>query len=265
MNLEKITASVVAISQEIGDWILTEQHHFDAGKIELKAFNNLVSYVDKESERKFIAALSSLIEDSGFIGEEGISNTERKKYTWIIDPLDGTTNFSHKIPVFCTSVALLFEDTIILGVVYDPSRKECFYAFENGGAYLNGTSISVSKTAHLKDSLVATGFPYDDFSRLQPYVSLFSYLAKSTRGIRRMGSAAIDLCYVACGRFDVFYEYALSPWDVAAGALIIKEAGGSVTDFNGTGNYLFGNDIIGSNTVLHKDFLKVVKSEFIAP
>jgi myo-inositol-1(or 4)-monophosphatase len=262
INPTNLCQSVIEISISIGDWMMTEQKKFNASSIEMKSFNNLVSYVDKKSEERFIEELKKLIPNSGFIGEEGIEKLSTKEFTWIIDPLDGTTNFAHSIPVFCTSVALMFEGRIILGVVYDPNRKEVFHAFEGGGAFLNNVLIEVSTTNELSNSLIATGFPYDDFTRLNAYLNTFSYLAKNTRGIRRLGSAALDLCYVACGRFDVFFEYALSPWDVAAGSLIVKEANGKNTDFNNKENFIFGQEIVASNQHLHHNFIQIIKKEF---
>ena len=206
--------------------------------------------------------LKKLIPECGIIGEEGLEKHTTKEYTWIIDPLDGTTNFAHSVPIFCTSVALLYEKRIILGVVYDPNRKEVFYATENGGSFINRSRIFVSNTENLKASLVSTGFPYDDFSRMNSYMNVFQNLAKNTRGIRRCGSAALDLCYVACGRYDAFFEYALSPWDVAAGSLIVKEAKGQVSDFSNQQNYIFGEEIIATNSKIHNDFQQVIATEF---
>jgi len=262
INPTTLCQSVIEISISIGEWMMSEQKKFNSSSIEVKSFNNLVSYVDKTSEERFIVELKKLIPESGIIGEEGIEKHSTKEYTWIIDPLDGTTNFAHSIPVFCTSVALMFEGRIILGVVYDPNRKEVFHAFEGGGAFLNNVPISVSNTRELTNSLVATGFPYDDFTRFNSYISTFSYLAKNTRGIRRLGSAALDLCYVACGRFDVFFEYALSPWDVAAGSLIVKEANGKNTDFNNQENFIFGSEIVATNNHLHQNFIQIIQKEF---
>jgi myo-inositol-1(or 4)-monophosphatase len=262
INTKTLCQLVIDISISIGDWIMSEQKKFNSSSIEMKSFNNLVSYVDKKSEERFIEELKKLIPNSGIIGEEGLEKYSKKEYTWIIDPLDGTTNFAHSIPVFCTSVALMFEGRIILGVVYDPNRKEVFHAIEGGGSFLNNTLIEVSNTSDLSNSLIATGFPYDDFSRLNSYLNTFSYFTKNTRGIRRLGSAALDLCFVACGRFDAFFEYALSPWDVAAGSLIVKEANGKVSDFNNQQNYIFGEQIIATNSKIHNDFQEVIASEF---
>lgn len=260
--LNELCKSVIDISISIGDWILNEQKTFNLSDIELKNFNNLVSYVDRVAEQKFITELKKLLPECGFIGEEEVEKHIKKDYTWIIDPLDGTTNFAHAIPIFCTSVALMYKDKIVLGVVYDPTRKEVFHAIENEGSYLNNSKIYVSKTSSLEFSLVATGFPYDDFSRLNPYLNVFKTLAQNTRGIRRCGSAALDLCYVACGRYDAFFEYALSPWDVAAGSLIVKEANGKNSDFKNCENYIFEQEIVATNQHLHNEFIQIITTEF---
>ena len=164
--------------------------------------------------------------------------------------------------MYCVSIALLKNNELILGVIYEPNRDEVFYAWKNGGAYLNGKSISVSSTKNISNSLFATGFPYFDYEKIVAYLDVLKWLMTNSRGIRRMGSAAIDLAYVACGRFDAFYEYSLNSWDVAAGALIVQEAGGDVTDFNGNKNYLFGGEILASNLYINNEFLNKIKTTF---
>jgi myo-inositol-1(or 4)-monophosphatase len=262
MDLKKITEKVCFISKEVGEFILEECAKINVGHIETKGQNSLVTYVDKTAEKKIIDFLSELLPNSGFIAEEGTSNKKGKIYNWVIDPLDGTTNFIHGIPTYCVSIALLKEDELISGVIYDPNRKELFSALKNGGAFLNGRLISVSSTKNLSDSLLATGFPYYDYKRLDAYMDILKWLMHNSRGVRRIGSAAIDLAYVACGRFEAFYEYSLNPWDVAAGALIVEEAGGIVTDFKGGKNYLFGKEIIASNKFIKKELLDKIKGSF---
>ena len=262
MDLKKITEKVCFISKEVGEFILEKCAKINVGHIETKGQNSLVTYVDKTAEKKIIDFLSELLPNSGFIAEEGTSNKKGKIYNWVIDPLDGTTNFIHGIPTYCVSIALLKEDELISGVIYDPNRKELFSALKNGGAFLNGKLISVSSTKNLSDSLLATGFPYYDYKRLDAYMDILKWLMHNSRGVRRIGSAAIDLAYVACGRFEAFYEYSLNPWDVAAGALIVEEAGGLVTDFKGGKNYLFGKEIIASNKHIKKELLDKIKGSF---
>lgn len=154
------------------------------------------------------------------------------------------------------------EDEIVLGVVFEPNLDECFYAWKGGGAFLNEKPISVSAQAELKNTLLATGFPYYDYGKLNGYMELFTWFARNTSGLRRLGSAAVDLVYTACGRFEGFYEYGLHPWDVAAGAFIVQQAGGTVTDFSGKNDFIFGKELLASNTILHNELLTAVKDHF---
>jgi myo-inositol-1(or 4)-monophosphatase len=211
-----------------------------------------------------VNALTRLLPSSGFITEENTNNTRSDDYNWIIDPLDGTTNFIHGVPCYCISVALMLKDSLVMGVVYEINLDECFYAYEDGGAFLNGKKISVSETAELKRSLLATGFPYSDYHRMKEYMDVFNHLMYNTHGLRRLGSAAVDLVYVACGRFEAFYEYGLNAWDVAAGAYIASQAGGKVSDFSGGKNYVFGKEIIATNSAIFEEFLSVVNEKFTA-
>lgn len=262
MELNNITQEVCNISKEVGKFIKEECAKISVGDIETKSQNSLVTYVDKTAEKKIIDALSVIIPEAGFIAEEGTSDKKGDIYNWVIDPLDGTTNFIHGIPTYCVSIGLLKDNQLISGVIYEPNRDEMFYAWKDGGAYLNGKPISVSKTKKLANSLLATGFPYYDYRRLEAYMDILKWLMHNSRGVRRIGSAAIDLAYVACGRFEAFYEYSLNPWDVAAGALIVKEAGGSVTDFQGGEDYLFGREIIASNKHMEAELLEKIKGSF---
>lgn len=262
MELKHLIENICSISKEVGIFIKDECAKINVGDIETKSQNSLVTYVDKTAEKKIVDFLSELIPEAGFIAEEGTSDKKGEIYNWVIDPLDGTTNFIHGIPTYCVSIGLLKEKELIAGVVYEPNRDEMFYAWKDGGAFLNGQSISVSSTDKLSDSLLATGFPYYDYKRLEAYMDILKWLMHNSRGVRRIGSAAIDLAYVACGRFEAFYEYSLNPWDVAAGALIVKEAGGSVTDFEGGENYLFGREIIASNKHMEAELLDKIKGSF---
>ncbi|RLD86653.1 MAG: inositol monophosphatase [Bacteroidetes bacterium] len=263
MNLEIISKQAVNLIKSVGFFIHTESKKISAKDIEEKGFNDFVTYVDKEAEQKLINELRKIIPQAGFIVEEDQTQKRSSEFNWIIDPLDGTTNFIHALPVYSISVALSCQDEIIMGIVYELNSKECFHAIKDKPAFLNDTEISVSNTEELKNSFLATGFPYNDFSHLDAYLSLFKDLMRKTTGIRRLGSAAVDLAYVACGRFDVFYEYGLKPWDVAAGSFIVQQAGGKVTDFGGKENYIFGREIIASNRLLHTPFLNELKNHFI--
>ena len=261
LKLKKICKEVIELTHEVGDFILKEKNKFNPSDIQKKGFNDLVSYVDKTSEKRLIKGLHKILPGSGILGEEGGGNFDNK-YTWVIDPLDGTTNFIHSIPLYAISIALKQNDEIVVGVVYEINLKECFYAWIGGDAYLNESIIKVSETADINDSLIATGFPYYDYSRLNEYMNIFTYLLQNSRGLRRLGSAAVDLAYVACGRFEAFYEYGLRPWDVAAGAFIVQQAGGVNTDFSGGDNYIFGKEIISCTKNMNDAFTELIKSNF---
>ncbi len=262
MNLSEITEKAIIVVREAGDFLKSESGRFTAGDVEEKGLHDLVTYVDRESEKRIVEGLSEIIPEAGFIVEENQNLESTKDLNWIIDPLDGTTNYIHHIPVYSISVALRREDEFIMGIVFEPNRDECFYTWKGAPSYLNGNKISVSKTRTLDDSLLATGFPYHDYSLMEKYLALFDKLMRSSRGIRRLGSAAIDLAYVACGRFEVFYEYGLHLWDIAAGVLIVKNAGGRVTDFNGDRYFNEKRQIIATNSMTHAEFLQIVKTHF---
>lgn len=262
MELKNLTLQVCDLAREVGAFILAERATFSQHDVETKSKNSLVSYVDKKAEEMIVAKLSTLLPEAGVLAEEGTTDKEGETFRWIIDPLDGTTNFIHAVPCFSVSIALLEDDELILGVVYEVNHNECFYAWKNGGAWLNGSAISVSANNKLENALVATGFPYHDYERLPQYIDLLQFFMHNTRGVRRIGSAAVDLAYVAAGRFGGFYEYGLNPWDVAAGALIVQEAGGKVCDFRGGNDYLFGDDIVATSNSLHPEFLGAVRKCF---
>ena len=259
LDLETLCSDVIELSREVGIFIKMEEKKVTTKDIEEKSLNSLVSYVDKTAEQNLVNELAKLLPEAGFIAEEGTSIKKGDDYNWIIDPLDGTTNFLHGIPAYSVSVALQHKNEIIIGVVYEVNRDECFYAHKGGKAFLNGIEIHVSQNGILGDSLLATGFPYYDFEKLESYFNLLKHLAKNTRGVRRIGSAAVDLAYVACGRFDGFFEYSLSPWDVAAGAFIVQQAGGKVSDFKGGQDWLFGKEILATNSNLENNLSQLIK------
>ena len=264
MDIGLLTNQVVSLSKEVGKMIREEVNKLDEADVEYKGVHNLVTYVDTKSEDMLIAELRKMLPEAGFIAEEDDKLARGRRYNWIVDPLDGTTNFIHKIPLYSISIALNDGDETILGVVYEINLKECFYAWKNSPAFLNGKKLRVTDTEILDKSLIATGFPYYDYSLLDPYLALFKDLMQSSRGVRRLGSAAVDLAYVAAGRFELFYEYGLNPWDVAAGALIVKQAGGHVTQFNGGKEFVFGKEIVASNKLVHEEFLKKLNSHFFS-
>lgn len=261
MNLENIMQDAIALTKICGDFIQSEAKKLGSFAIEEKGLHDLVSHVDRQAEQQLIKGLKALLPGSGVLAEESGSALEAR-FNWIIDPLDGTTNFLHGIPVYAISIALKEYDELILGIVLELGRNECFYARRGAPAFLNGNEISVSSKRELGQSLLATGFPYHDFSRMQPYLRLFDQLMRDTRGIRRLGSAAADLAYVACGRFEAFYEYGLHPWDVAAGIFLVQQAGGRVSTFDGGENALFGPDIVASNGHVHQQLMAEVSKAF---
>jgi myo-inositol-1(or 4)-monophosphatase len=219
--LKEICLQVTRIVRDVGNFQRKEFETFDVGQIEQKSSNDLVSYVDRSSEEMLVEALSALLPGAGFETEEVSTQQTYKGLRWIIDPLDGTTNFIHKIPLYSISVALKNEaDELLIGVVYDPSSNECFYAWKNGGAYLNGEKINVSHRNTLQQSLIGIGFPYDLLGKENAYFELLKQCVIQSHGLRRLGSAALDLCYVAAGRMECYIEYNLHAYDVAAGILM---------------------------------------------
>ena len=262
MDLQLIERETIEVCKEVGRFILNECANFDRSRIEEKTdFNNLVSYVDKEAERSLVKRLHEIFPEAGFITEEGtIAASTDKIHNWIIDPLDGTTNFLHGMPIFAISVGLTENNRAILGVVHEMNRDECFHAIAGGKAYCNNQVIQVSGIATLRESLLATGFPYYHLDKKEEYLEIIRLFLDQTHGIRRLGSAAIDLAYVACGRMDGFFEYNLNPWDVAGGTLIVQQAGGTVTDFSGGDDFIHGRELCACNGRIHGEMLGVIQS-----
>ncbi|MDD3875809.1 MAG: inositol monophosphatase family protein [Bacteroidales bacterium] len=261
-NYGNLCMSVCSLCEKTADYIRGEALKLKTSDVEIKGMHNFVTYVDKTAEKKLVEALQSLLPSAGFIVEENTIEKKSADYNWIIDPLDGTTNFIHGIPCYCISIALMSEKEIVLGVIYEINLKECFYAWKGSPAFLNAKEIHVSKSTKIVDSLLATGFPYYDYKHLDPYLDFFKYLILESRGVRRLGSAAVDLAYVACGRFDGFYEYSLNPWDVAAGSFIVEQAGGKVCDFSGKDNFIFGQEIIAANPFIINSLLSNLQHFF---
>jgi myo-inositol-1(or 4)-monophosphatase len=254
MNLLDILHQTQIIAKEAGAFIRQERKGFDLNSVEHKGLNDMVSYVDKEAEKIIVEKLQPLIPEAGYITEEGTISQEGATYNWIIDPLDGTTNFIHGLPLFSVSIGLALGKEVIMGVVYEVNLDECFYALKGHGAFCNGKPIHVSNVPNLSSSLVATGFPYSAFNELDQYLDILKTMMLKTHGLRRLGSAAIDLCYVAAGRVDAYFEYNLNSYDVAAGAIIVLEAGGQVTDFKKGNDYVFGREIIATNELIQEEF-----------
>jgi len=258
-ELKELTLSITQLTSDVGKYILQQREQLSSKNIEKKGFNDFVTYVDKSAEEKLVSGLQTLLPDASFIAEEQTLEQKTTTYTWVVDPLDGTTNFIHGLTPFAISIGLMYDGEIILGIVHELSLDECFYAWKDGGTWLNGNPVHCSSAASLDDSLIATGFPYNDYTRLRNFTGSLTYFMQHTHGLRRLGSAATDLAYVACGRFEAFYEYSLKPWDVAAGSLLVQEAGGSVADFSGKNNYLFGQEIVAAGNSVFKEFSSIIK------
>jgi len=220
---------------------------------------NVVTHVDRAAERIIVNAIKKSFPGHAILAEENDYARVRSDYTWIIDPLDGTTNFLHGFPFFCVSVALFKKGKPLVGVVYDPERGELFTSARGGGAYLNRKKISVSKVRGLKKAMLVTGFAYNIKISRNNNIENFARFLKASQAVRRAGSAALDLCYVACGRFDGFWELYLNPWDTAAGALILEEAGGKITKFDGSPFTVYDKELLASNSKLHSKMISILR------
>ena len=235
----------------------------DQLKIASKQPNDFVTEVDKAAEAAIIETLQEAYPGYAILAEESGETAGRPgrdgEYQWIIDPLDGTTNFIHGLPQYAISIALAKNGVIEQAVVYDPNSNELFTASKGAGAFLNERRIRVSRRSKLQESLIGTGFPYRMFDHIDTYLAIFKELAQKTAGQRRPGAASLDLCYVACGRYDGFWEFGLSPWDMAAGALIVSEAGGLISDLAGDANYLQSGNVVAGTPKVFAPLLKIVQ------
>lgn len=218
---------------------------------------DLVTDMDKECEKMIIERIKKEFSSHSILAEESGKQTSGDEYCWIIDPIDGTTNYAHRFPVFCVSVGVKCGDTIRVGIVYDPTRDEMFEAYEGEGAFLNGARINVSSVDPVKKTLLATGFAYDVDGKIAN-IDYFINMLKSAQAVRRLGSAALDLCYVACGRLDGFWEIGLQPWDTAAGQLIVQEAGGKITSIKGEPFDIFQKELLATNGKIHDEMIKLL-------
>ncbi len=261
---EKISYRVADIAALAAQYIANERTSFSSSDIEHKGRQNLVSYVDKEAERLIVSGLMELIPEAKFLGEEStdgsVEGNAEGSYLWVIDPLDGTANFIHSMPPYCVSIALMYGSEVVVGVIYEVTRSECFRAFKGGGAYLNDKRISVSEVSEIEDSLVITGVSYDERGT-DSFERAFRYFNSNSNGTRRIGSAAANLAYVAAGRAECFFQRGLSPWDVAAGVLLIECAGGVVTDYSAGDNVVFGREVIATNKNSYNKFFNVICNE----
>lgn len=244
-----------------GEFVVKNLGRISRKDIDVKKPSDFVTSIDKESERLIVETIKREFPGHLFLTEESLKECGKETYRWIIDPLDGTTNYIHGYPVFSLSIALEYKGEIIIGVTFDPLRDELFHAEKGSGAFLNDKAIKVSEV-DLLESLITTGFPFRKKEMIDSYLKVFKNIFSKVSDLRRAGSAAIDLAYLACGRCDGFFELGLSPWDIAAGSLLIKEAGGIVTDFEGGEKYLLTGNIVAGNLNVHRGILKEVKEVF---
>ena len=233
-------------------------HFGNISQIGRKGAFDLVTEADTESEKQIIKTIREAFPDHAILAEESGTRKENSEYQWIIDPLDGTTNYTHQLPIFTIAIALALHDKIVFGLVLNPIDGELFSALAGRGAELNGKSVKTSSTASVHDSLLATGFPYNFGEIIEPAMKRFSVCQDASQGVRRLGSAALDICYVACGRFDGFWEQNLKLWDMAAGALIAAEAGAIVTDFSNRPFSINQKEILVTNGHIHQEMLSLL-------
>jgi myo-inositol-1(or 4)-monophosphatase len=259
---KELLRTAIKAARTAGEIILDNLNRISKDDIRIKQASDFVTRVDKESELAIIRTVREHFPHHCFLAEESLKDAETDEYRWIIDPLDGTTNYIHGYPVFSVSIALEWKKEIIMGVIFDPLRDELFTAERGAGASLNGHAIYVSSVSDLKDCLITTGFPFRRKELIEPYLKLFKNIFHKVSDLRRAGSAALDLAHLACGRCDGFFEIGLSPWDVAGGSLIVQEAGGVVTDFGGGPYYLSTGNIVAGNPDTHDELLKEVKMAF---
>ena len=253
----KISEFIIDLSHHVGDYLYRTANRKKS--IFYKGEVDLVTQFDHKSQNLIIKALIKEFPDFGILSEENMTRNIGAPVKWIVDPLDGTTNFAHGLPIWAISIALEVDEEIVLGVVYDPTRHELFSAIKNRGALLNDKKITVSKVKKLNQSLLVTGFPYDVRRSDDNNLDHFSNFAIRAQAVRRLGSAALDLCYTACGRFDGYWELKLSPWDQAAGSLVLKEAGGRITDFKGRKFNIYGDEVLGTNCLIHGQMMRILK------
>lgn len=261
LDLKSLTDKVCHIAKDAGRFLIEERKTFTTDSVEKKQAHDYVSYVDKQSEQRIVESLSCLLPQAGFIAEEGSATYHNEPYCWVIDPLDGTTNYIHNNTPYCVCIALRDKDKLLLGVVYDPSLDECFYGWKQGGAYLNGIPMHTSGAKQMEDALLVVELPYNSQQYAGTGIHLISSLYGKVGGIRMTGSAALSICYVAAGRFDAWAEAFIGKWDYSAAALLVQEAGGRVTDFYGNTNYIEGHHIIATNGHLHAELQRLIGEE----
>lgn len=257
LDLNKILLQVCQTANQIGEYLVREQAGLKQSEVEMKGARDYVSYVDKEAEKQLVAALKEYIPNAGFLTEEDTVEYEKKEYTWVIDPLDGTSNYVHGYTPYTVSIALMHNDETILGVVFDPVANEMFTAIKGEKALLNNKEIAVSTKDEIYNSFISFGIPYKVTTETENILqNTWKHFGHAT--FRVKGSAAVEICYVACGRCDAYFHSGLSPWDVAAGAFILQQAGGKITDYNFGTNYIFGKELVATNSAIHDAIMKEI-------
>jgi myo-inositol-1(or 4)-monophosphatase len=256
-ELRRLLRATSAVAVEAGS--LLKKSASKERSVRYKGRVDLVTEMDVKSERLIVSRLRHELPGASFLAEEGSAVESASEFKWIIDPLDGTTNYAHGFPVWCVSIALESAGEMALGCVFDPTRDELFTAITGAQAKLNGKPISVSRQTRLDQSLLATGFPYDIRTSKVNNLVHFADFARTAQGIRRAGSAALDICYLAMGRFDGFWELKLHPWDSAAATLIVRQAGGKVSDFAGQPYSIYGDTLLATNGKIHRQMMKVLE------
>lgn len=259
IDLEKLTESVKDVALDAGRFLRDQRKCFLKNLVVEKKTHDYVSYVDKESERRIVERLSMILPQAGFIAEEGHGSFSDEDLCWLVDPLDGTTNFIHDNAPYCVSIALRNREELLIGVVYEVCRDELFWAYKGGRAYCNGTPIQVSDVAEYDKSFIIIGLPYNS-SVKEEVICLFDQLYGKVGGIRTIGACAAELCYLAMGRFEARVERHLGPWDIAAGVVILTCAGGKVSDFSGGNDFYSGKEVLASNGKMHDFMLKSIKN-----
>ena len=259
MDLQELTLQVCRIARNTGAYLLSEQTNLRTELIQEKSSHNYVSYVDREAEKMTVKELTKLLPEAGFITEEETVEQSNSGLNWVVDPLDGTSNFIHNMSPYCVSIGLQNQEETLLGVVYEVCRNECFYAYKGSEAYLNDKAIKVSDVSSLNNTFIGLGLPYnfDEYRTTANY--LIDKLYGNVAGSRILGAAAAELCYIACGRFDARIEAFLGPWDVSAGGFILQQAGGTITDFEGKDDWKSGKQVVASNGKLHNEIITLVQ------
>ncbi|MBQ9641540.1 MAG: inositol monophosphatase [Bacteroidaceae bacterium] len=260
-DLQQILQQVKEVAQLAGGYIREQRQSFDSKRIETKGTHDYVSYVDRQTEELIVARLKDILPQAGFLTEEKTTaNNSTHEYTWVIDPLDGTTNFLHGLAPYCVAIALRQGSQLLLGVVYEVVADELFWACQGSAAYLNGKEIRVSAVTRVTDALVCFGYPYNVNEWSPVMQRLVREYYGSCASIRNLGSAEAELCYIACGRFDAYVESYLKPWDVSAGAIILQQAGGHISDYGGGDGWTEGREVLATNGRVHAEMLDMLKT-----